>query len=83
MATFQYSDFVFQVENDAFDKVLVPGVPSQWSGIFRCVGCGREEVVVAGKPLPVEAHHPHEAEHGPVLWRLIVYADQQPKASAG
>lgn len=83
MATYQYSEFVFQVGNEAFDKIGAPGVPAQWSGIYRCSGCGREEVVRAGKPLPSDIHHPHSADHGPVLWRLIVYADQKPKASAG
>ena len=54
-----------------FDKLFAPGTATPYSGIYRCPGCGREDVSVKGYPLPPQNHHQHTYAQGPIKWRLI------------
>ena len=63
----------------AHDEGHAPGTIAPYSGIYRCWGCGREVVSLAAQPLPPQTHHQHNAAHGPIRWRLIVYANHRPQ----
>ncbi len=79
MATYKYAQFVVANPSVAFDSVYHPGIVTPHSGIYRCEGCGRETISPQGHPLPPQDHHQHTAAQGVIRWRLIVYADHQPK----
>jgi DNA-directed RNA polymerase subunit RPC12/RpoP len=49
------------------------------SGIYRCMGCGREVVAEESRKLPPQNHHEHSSAQGKIRWRMIVYADHKPK----
>jgi hypothetical protein len=78
MAKFLYRQFVEQTDHDLFDRNHRPIEFAPRSGIYRCMGCGREVAVPEGGALPGYGHHAHGAEEGPPRWRLIVYADHRP-----
>lgn len=49
-----------------------------FSGIYKCVGCGREIVSAKSNPLPPQNDHQHDsASEGEIRWQLIVRADHQ------
>ena len=60
----------------AFDKEYKPGSAPDHSGIYRCKVCGREVVGEEARTLPPQNHHQHP-QHGPVVWRLSVYAQHE------
>jgi hypothetical protein len=49
------------------------------SGIYRCMGCGREVASNESEPLPPQNHHQHNQNQGSIRWKLIVYADHREK----
>jgi hypothetical protein len=79
MATYKYAQFLNRVDNRAFDAVYSPGTVPPFSGIYRCDGCGREVVAEQARQLPPQNHHQHAMAQGAVRWRLILYADHNPK----
>jgi len=79
MATYQNAQCLTRIEHQAFDTVYLPGQAPPFSGIYRCVGCGREVVGEQARQLPPQNHHQHTPQQGIVRWLLIVYADHTPK----
>lgn len=79
MALYKYGNNLQASTSDAFDATLAPGSHVANSGIYRCVGCGREVVAEQARQLPPQNHHQHPNALVPIQWRLIVYADHQPK----
>jgi hypothetical protein len=79
MARYKYAHFLGALASDAFDQLHTPGSDTPFSGIYRCDGCGREVVAEFKKPLPPQNHHQHLPVQGLIRWRLIVFADHQPK----
>lgn len=47
--------------SEAFDKEYSPGSTVPHSGIYRCLGCGREIASNAGDPFPPQNHHQHSS----------------------
>jgi hypothetical protein len=66
-------EFVYS-NHTAFDVVHNPGQNAPFSGIYRCVICGWEEVSVANTTLPPQNHHVHAPGRGQIQWRLSAYA---------
>lgn len=62
-----------------FDKVYDPGDTPDHSGIFRCMGCGREVVGEMERKLPPQNHHQHKTSQGSVRWKLAAYCDASEK----
>ncbi|MGY2848555.1 hypothetical protein ACVIWU_001567 [Bradyrhizobium sp. USDA 4509] len=79
MAIYKYGNYLQESNDDAFDKDHGPGAAAPHAGIYRCMGCHREIGIAAGHVLPPQAHHTHTAAQGSIRWRLIVYADHNPK----
>lgn len=77
MAIYRYEEFLAKTGNEEFDKLHQPGAPAPYSGIYRCMGCGREVASNEGQPLPPQNHHQHTTNQGAIRWRLIVYAGSQ------
>lgn len=78
MAQYKYGTHLFQVSSAEFDKDYSPGERTAWSGIYRCMGCGREVVHTTGHPLPPQNHHQHTYSQGSIRWRLIVTDSPDP-----
>ncbi len=72
MAVYKYPQFLEQSNHEAFDQILHPGTPTPYSGIYRCEGCGVNEVSTYQHPLPPQNHHQHTLQQGPIRWRLAV-----------
>jgi hypothetical protein len=72
MAQYKDARFLKQNTSSAFDLMYPPGAVTPYSGIYRCVVCGREDISVYGKPLPPQNHHQHLPTQGPIRWQLIV-----------
>jgi hypothetical protein len=79
MALYKYADYVTRNDDKAFDLEHQPGAQAPLAGIYRCMGCHREIAIAQGHVLPPQNHHTHTPQHGPIRWRLIVYADHNPK----
>jgi hypothetical protein len=80
MAMYKYAQYLTQAPNDdAFDVLHKPGGTTPLSGIYRCMGCGKELVSEEGKPLPPQNHHQHSTSQGDIRWKLAVFADHRPK----
>lgn len=71
MALYKYSQYLDHSSHQAFDQIHRPGETTPFSGIYRCEGCGKNEVSVAGRPLPPQNHHQHTMSQGAIRWRLI------------
>lgn len=71
MAVYKYSQFLEQSSHQAFDHVHRPGEATPHSGIYRCEGCGKNEVSTYGHPLPPQNHHQHSPSQGTIRWRLV------------
>jgi hypothetical protein len=80
MALYKYDQYVTKSTDAAFDSIESPGAATPHSGIYRCMGCGREDVSTQGHPLPPQNHHQHTTQQGAIRWRLAVFADHKPKA---
>ncbi|SRR6266567_962852 len=62
------------------ELVTYPGQTPPNSGIYRCMGCGREIVAEKDRSFPPQNHHQHKSPaQGHVRWRLIVFADHTEK----
>ncbi|UPJ57933.1 hypothetical protein [Bradyrhizobium sp. 192] len=79
MATYKNGNYLQQSNSDAFDQDHGPGTAAPYAGIYRCMGCHREIGIAAGHILPPQGHHAHTPAQGSIRWRLIVYADHDPK----
>jgi hypothetical protein len=79
MATYKYPAYLEKNESSEFDYEHAPGSATPHSGIYRCLGCGRELVSEQYKPFPPQNHHQHAPAQGHIRWRLVAYADHQPK----
>lgn len=44
------------------------------SGIYRCLGCGREACCNEDDPFPPQNHHQHSTGQGKIVWKLNVAA---------
>jgi hypothetical protein len=71
VAYYKQPNYFKQDTGSAFDLVHAPGVKTPYSGIYRCDGCGREDVSIKGAPLPPQNHHQHTPSQGSIRWRLI------------
>jgi len=72
MAYFKNGKYFTPDQSGDFDKVHNPGVPTPYSGIYRCEVCGREAVSTKNHPLPPEHHAANMlVPHQPTRWRLI------------
>jgi len=72
MAIFKYAQYLEQSSHAAYDQIHLPGGPTPYSGIYRCEGCGINDVSTQGHPLPPQNHHQHSAAQKAIRWRLIV-----------
>lgn len=72
MAVYKYSQHLQQSNHQAFDQIHRPGDVTPFSGIYRCEGCGKNEVSASGHPLPPQNHHQHTPSQGSIRWRLAV-----------
>jgi hypothetical protein len=79
MAMYKTGAYLQQSQDTGFDTDHSPGGTTPHSAIYRCMGCGREIVSEGNKPLPPQNHHQHTTTQGHIRWRMIVYADHQPK----
>lgn len=72
MAVYMHPEFLQHANNSsAFDTVFEGGALAPYSGIYRCIHCGQNEVAKGGRSLPPQDHHRHDQE-APIRWRLIV-----------
>ena len=55
-----------------------PGELAPFSGIYRCVHCGREAVSLERTHPPPQNNHMHESAALPIEWRLLVKASHEP-----
>jgi len=79
MAWYKEEKYLQKSNGDAYDYDYGPGAKVPHSGIYRCMGCGREIAANEGNPFPPQNHHQHTVSQGNIRWRLIVYADHNPK----
>ena len=79
MALYKYSQYLTTSTDSAFDAEYKPGATPPHSGIYRCLGCGREVVAEESRQLPPQNHHEHATTQGAIRWRMAVYADHKPK----
>jgi hypothetical protein len=70
MVLYKYAHYFTTSNHAAFDTIGEPGTPTQWSGIYRCEGCGKAITSIAGNTLPPQNHHQHTAMQGRIRWRL-------------
>jgi hypothetical protein len=80
MALYKHQTYLSISHDQIFDDDNKPGVAAPRSGIYRCMGCGREVASNGGEPLPPQNHHQHTINQGHIHWRLIVFADHRPVA---
>jgi hypothetical protein len=59
MALYKNPNFIGYSDHAAFDGEHSPGIPAPLSGIYRCMGCGREVVSLKDDSLPPQNHHQH------------------------
>jgi len=79
MALYKHIGYLQQSNDAAFDKTYAPGATPDHSGIFRCLGCGREIVAEHSRSLPAQNHPQHTVQQGDIRWKLIVWPDHNPK----
>jgi hypothetical protein len=80
MAMYKEAEYLTKSGDVAFDKDHRPGAPTPFSGVYRCMECGREVVSTQSHPMPPQNHHQHTPARGTIRWRLIVFADDKPKS---
>jgi hypothetical protein len=79
MAAYQDTKCLTQITHATFDMTFKPGATPHHSGIYRCIGCEREVVAEELRKMPPQDHHHHSPSQGAILWKLIVYAEQNEK----
>mgnify|MGYP007059304076 CR=1 FL=1 len=52
MASYKYGNYFDKREGAEFDQEHRPGGVTSHSGIYRCMGCGKEVTSESGNPLP-------------------------------
>ena len=72
MAVYKHAHYLIQDNSAAFDQIHPAGTATPYSGIYRCEGCGRNDVSTEGHPLPPQNHHQHSPQQGAIRWRLVV-----------
>jgi hypothetical protein len=72
VAYYKYSQILHQLNDAAFDSIWKPGTRPEYSGIFRCGGCGKEITHISSEALPSQNHHQHTAVQGDIRWQMIV-----------
>jgi len=75
MALFKHNINLHRSDSKAFDDSHPPHSTTPHTGIYRCINCGDEVASNKGDLLPPQNHRPHDPNQGPVLWRLVVYAE--------
>ena len=70
---YKHTNLLAQSSHAVFDAVHEPGEITANSGIYHCLGCGKEATSVSGHPLPPQNHHQHNAQQGRVRWQLAVW----------
>jgi len=78
VASYKHQHYIARSNSGEFDKDHQPGQAAPYSGIYLCMGCGREIATNHGEPLPSQNHHEHAPSQGSIRWRLIGYASHQP-----
>jgi hypothetical protein len=79
MAVYKYPVYLAANQDASFDQLYHPGTVTPFSGVYRCMGCGREIVSEYPRPLPPQNHHQHLPAQGLILWRMVIWADHNPK----
>jgi len=79
MALYHNGNLLTHSGDAAFTQIHSPGGHTPHSGIYRCLGCGREVVSETAKPLPPQNHHQHSSFQGHIRWQMAVYADHNAK----
>ena len=80
MAIYKYDAYVRKHAADpAFDGEHRPGATAPLSGIYRCLGCGREDISKEGESTSAAEPPPAHDFPGAIRWRLAVFADHRPK----
>jgi hypothetical protein len=79
MAWYKYEAYLSKSDSEAYDYTYGPAANTPHSGIYRCMGCGREIAANQGNPLPPQNHHQHTYGQGEIKWKLIVFADGDAK----
>ena len=77
MAQYKFGQYLHQKDAPAYDETFHPGTIAANSGIYRCTNCGDEDACNKGNPLPPQNHRQHNPANGPILWKLLVWAQQQ------
>jgi hypothetical protein len=78
MAMYKSSNYLTHSDDRAFDQEHRPGGGAPFSGIYRCMGCGREVASNEGEPLPPQNHHQHPTS-APIRWKMVAYANHKPQ----
>jgi hypothetical protein len=78
MALYKHSRATEKSDDAGFDETFDAGTLAPFSGIFSCTACGREVASAQEQLLPSRTHHKH-TQHAPIQWRLVVWADHNPK----
>jgi len=79
MAQYKDGGYLSKSDSTAFDVDHNPGTVPPNSGVYRCMGCGREIVAEKERTFPPQNHHQHTTAQGAIRWRLIVFADHSAK----
>jgi hypothetical protein len=79
MALYKHQDYLTHSNDNAFDNTHNPGAVVPFSGIYKCMNCHKEVASNQGQPLPPQNHSQHSPVYGAIVWKLIVYADHNPK----
>lgn len=64
MALYKNGNYLTESNDKAFDAEHKPGQIPPHSGIYRCMGCGREIVAEEAKIFPPQNHHQHTQLQG-------------------
>jgi len=59
VASYKHQHYVTRSSSDEFDKDHQPGQVAPYSGIYLCMGCGREIATNHDEALPSQTHHEH------------------------
>lgn len=79
MAVYKYAKYLEDSDDSEFDANHEPGNEAPVAGIYRCMGCHREIAIAEGHTLPPQDHHQHTSQQGTIRWRLVIWADHDPK----
>ena len=64
---------------DWWKTTYSPGDAVPVSGIYRCIGCGKEVTCNEDDPFPPQNHHQHTGAQGEIRWKLNVRANTSGK----